>query len=259
MKPPDGASARIVPILLYHFVSPGEPPDSWTVSSRQLSHHLDLIKQLGAHTLRATEYAQACRETSLPDHPIVLITFDDAQSGVADIALPLLAERGLVATFFVTTDMVGTTGNVDRAALRAIDPDVMEIGSHTVSHVELDVIRRDHLREEVSDSRQRLEDIIGRPVTSFAYPHGYHRRLVCDAVKDAGYETAHAVRNALSYVGDDLYALARLTVRSHTPDELVARWLRGQGAPVAGPGESIATKTWRQARRLRNRTAHHGR
>lgn len=259
MESPEMAAIRVVPILLYHYVTAGKPLDPWTVSTDQLRHHLDLVAETGAHTFRATDYARACRTRSLPDGPIALITFDDAHSGVVDFALPLLAERAMVATLFVTAGMLGEAGNIDEKVLLAIDPAIMEVGSHTMSHAQLDIVRPARLREEIAGSRLRLEDLLGRPVTSLAYPHGYHRRLVCEAVHDAGYETAHAVRNALSYVGDNLYRLARLTVHSDTSDHLIGQWLIGQGAPVAAPGESRKTKAWRQARRLRGRPIERGR
>ena len=60
-----------------------------------------------------------------------------------------------------------------------------------------------------------LEQLLGRPVDTFAYPHGYHDAAVAkELVVAAGYRSATAVRNALSPADDDRFALARVTVTS---------------------------------------------
>jgi hypothetical protein len=69
-------------------------------------------------------------------------------------------------------------------------------------------------------------------------------------VVDAGYETAHAVKNALTYPGDDLFASARILVQPQHTDNDVARWLRGRGLPVAWRHERLRTKAARAYRRL---------
>ena len=59
------------------------------------------------------------------------------------------------------------------------------------------------------------------------------------------------MRNALHRPGGDPYAVARLMVSRETTSEDVALWLGGAGAPVAEPGESLATRGWRAYRRGR--------
>ena len=99
-----------------------------------------------------------------------------------------------------------------------------------------------------------MEAIVGRPVDSFAYPHGYHDRAVRKMVIDAGYTSAAAVRNALSHAQDDQFALARFTVMVTAPWSTLRKmsWLAGdrQGTP-----ERWRTSAWRQVRRFRSRKA----
>jgi len=244
-----GTQRRPVPVLLYHHVVSGEPEDPWTISAADLARHLDLVG--GMQTLTATDFARRCRGDDLPTGRLALITFDDAHAGVVDLALPMLAERGLSATFFVTSGFLGQPGNIDEATLAGLASATFEIGTHSVTHPELDTLPATAVRREIDQSRATVSSRIGEAVTAFSYPHGYHGRAVRQAVVEAGFETAHAVKNAISFVGDDLFAVARLTVLADTTEATISEWLHGEGAPLARSRESAKTKLWRQARRMR--------
>jgi hypothetical protein len=96
-----------------------------------------------------------------------------------------------------------------------------------------------------------LEGLLQAPVRSFAYPHGYSSEPVRRLVREAGFESACTVRNALSSIGDDPLAVARLTVRRTTSLTQIAAWLDGRGAPVAAHRELARTRAWRTYRRGR--------
>lgn len=154
----------------------------------------------------------------------VLLTFDDGFANNAVNVLPVLAEFGAPAVFFVSTQHVaaphcwlesavddakagwGDPGSVpaDLAAdfydgmsaeqlLTCADHPLITIGSHTVSHPLLTTLRDDGVRMELSESRRFLERTIDRPVELFAYPKGDYDRRVADAVSAAGYRAAFAL------------------------------------------------------------------
>src|SRR5438067_762086 len=57
--------------------------------------------------------------------------------------------------------------------IRVLEHDgLVEIGAHTVSHPWLAAIPLAEQRREMAQSKAELEEILGKPVTSFAYPHG---------------------------------------------------------------------------------------
>ena len=60
----------------------------------------------------------------------------------------------------------------DWKALRGLDPAVVTIGSHTLTHPILPKTTGEELEREVRDSRRRLESGLQRPVDIFAYPNG---------------------------------------------------------------------------------------
>ena len=92
----------------------------------------------------------------------------------------------------------------------------MTIGSHTVTHPNLPNAGMPAARQELTDSRARLEREIGAPVTMFSYPNGGAERYLTPevqrVVREAGYAAATTSRNAFARRDSDLYALERIEV-----------------------------------------------
>ena len=69
----------------------------------------------------------------------VSITFDDGFASTYTNALPVLTERGIKATVYVTTDFIGSPGYMTWDQVISLQNDYgWEIGSHTVTHAELE-------------------------------------------------------------------------------------------------------------------------
>ena len=52
------------------------------------------------------------------------------------------------------------------------DGGLIEIGAHTVNHPKLRLLSQAEQQQEISESKRRLEAVIGATVMSFAYPYG---------------------------------------------------------------------------------------
>jgi len=145
----------------------------------------------------------------------VEVTFDDAYENI-EAVLPRLTEIGVPVVVFVCTDfadrdgaplMVGELANAnqdDLEGLKTMNWDRLRdlagrgirIGSHTASHPHLVALEDDRLRAELVDSKQRLEDELGRPCPDLAYPYGEHDARVRAMAREAGYARGYAVGSA---------------------------------------------------------------
>ena len=74
---------------------------------------------------------------------------------------------------------------MDWAQLREVAEAGVEIGAHSVTHPDLRTLDGARLGEEVSACRKALEDGLGRPVSTFAYPFGFYDGRVKNAVREA--------------------------------------------------------------------------
>jgi peptidoglycan/xylan/chitin deacetylase (PgdA/CDA1 family) len=245
----------LIPVLLYHSVSDRPLSNgSWGVVSRaEFAAHVDAIKASGRRALDITTLASMLRgERRLPERPVA-ITFDDGYGDTYQ-AVELLLSRGLGSTVYVTTGQIGAPGWLSCAQVAELaELPGVEVGAHGVRHERLDELARRELVSELRVSKSRLEQLIGKRVDSFAYPHGAHDRRVRAAVIAEGYRSAAAVKNAVSHGGDDPFAIARFTVTAAASAERVVEVLEGNGVPSAWTRERLRTRVYRTARRQRRR------
>jgi peptidoglycan/xylan/chitin deacetylase (PgdA/CDA1 family) len=96
----------------------------------------------------------------------------------------------------------------------------VSFGSHTVSHPQLQFVSRKQQDDELRQSKEIIENKIGTPIQSFAYPFAFPEddrefvRQLRHNLQDSGYE--NGVSTMVGTVGpdDDTYFLKRLPVNS---------------------------------------------
>lgn len=189
-------------ILLYHHVLPegdaaglsAEDGLFFRHSPEAFRFHLEELRRRGYRFGSVEGLVRKIHDGIAEDDRSAFVTFDDGWRNQYEHALPILRARGIPATFFVTTDHLrkGVTcaKRMGPAELRALVDAGMTIGSHTRTHPDLVRLDDTRLEDELRGSRQDLEDLLGRPVTLFAYPGGSLSARVVRAVRRAGYEAA---------------------------------------------------------------------
>lgn len=216
-------SAAPVSVLFYHRVADSDPND-WTLACDQFRRHLDYCQR----TLNIVDLAEVQRRVRENDSPTaaVAITFDDGYQDNCDFALPLLIERQIPCTYFVTTSnilnqtpfphdqragrplAVNTVGQI-----RAASDAGIEIGCHTRSHVDFSCVDDPQvIREEIIEAKDELEQIIGKQVRYFAFPYGLPQQLTqlaIEAVHEAGFEGFCSAYGAYNLIGRDSFHVRR--------------------------------------------------
>jgi peptidoglycan/xylan/chitin deacetylase (PgdA/CDA1 family) len=236
-----------VPILLYHDVT-DSPSDPYAVTHAVFARHMALVAGSGRTTLTVDAYVDGLNAAGpLPERP-VLVTFDDGYPEFPRVVDAMAAASIEQATLYVTTGQADSPGRVRWSDLAAM-PESIQIGAHSRTHPQLDLLGAAELDDEVRGAKDDVEQHLGRACRSFAYPHGHHGRRVADVVKATGYSSAAAVKNALSHRRDDPFALARVTITATTTDGQVEELLAGRGAPVSWSRERLRTKAFRAYRR----------
>jgi peptidoglycan/xylan/chitin deacetylase (PgdA/CDA1 family) len=88
----------------------------------------------------------------------------------------------------------------------------VEIGAHSVTHPMLDALPLELQRSEIEQSKASLEELLGEPVTSFAYPHGAHTLETAALVRTAGYACACSTLAAAVSADADPHRLPRMHI-----------------------------------------------
>ncbi|WP_224392966.1 polysaccharide deacetylase family protein [Pseudonocardia sp. ICBG1293] len=207
-------------IWMYHSVDDySEDPYRVTVTPERFARQMAWLAARRLRGVGVAELLEARRHG--PARDLVGLTFDDGYRDFLHRAVPVLRRHGFTATVYVLSGRLGGTnawdvpGPVKRLMtadeVRATAAEGMEVASHGVAHVSLPAGDADGLRDEVGRSRAELADLVGGPVTGFAYPYGHVGHREIDAVRSAGYAHAAAIapheragRHALprTFVGD---------------------------------------------------------
>jgi peptidoglycan/xylan/chitin deacetylase (PgdA/CDA1 family) len=112
-----------------------------------------------------------------------VLTYDDGPTpDITDRLLPVLAEVGATATFFVLLTRVRASLGLLHEVLAAGH----EIGLHGPDHRRLTTLDAATLPARFRDAKAELEDLTARPVRWFRPPYGSQNRASWEAVRDAG-------------------------------------------------------------------------
>jgi peptidoglycan/xylan/chitin deacetylase (PgdA/CDA1 family) len=139
----------------------------------------------------------------------VVVTFDDAWADYHANALGPLVEHAIPSTMYVPSRLLDTPGHLTRAQLREIAGTGVRIGAHSRTHADLPRCSDAELERQIRGSREDLEDLLGEPVTRFAYPGGRHDARVRAAIAAAGFHSAVLAARGWARAGQDRYQIPR--------------------------------------------------
>lgn len=213
--------ARRPVILMYHSITraQGRSGWPWSVTLKDFRQQMQLLREFGWTTVHVNDISHPER---LPERTVA-VTFDD---GYRDnmAACEVLLDEGLTATWFVVSGDVGKQASwqdsgapperplLSSGQLLDMKAQGFEIGAHGKSHRCLIQLDDAAMEEEVSDSKQSLEDMLGCEVSSFAYPYGDHDDRVVAAVANAGYRQACTCITGWALKNTGLLRLRRIPV-----------------------------------------------
>jgi peptidoglycan/xylan/chitin deacetylase (PgdA/CDA1 family) len=116
-----------------------------------------------------------------------LLTFDDGNSSDYEIVFPALKDAGIKAVFFLITGKVGLPGYLSWEQVREMRRHGMEFGSHGLNHSKMTSLNKAQALDELTSSRQDIEDHLGEAVTTFSFPYGDYGVDLIELTVSAGY------------------------------------------------------------------------
>ena len=186
-----------IPALMYHSISeqsPGWPADL-CVKPAVFEEHLQFLKERGYNVVTARQ-AMILLKSGQNVMNTVILTFDDGYEDNYTQAFPLLKKYGFRGNFFVIGKNVGKTFNqngiikyMSFAQMKEMHQQGMEIGSHTMSHDPLAVIKPNFLPWEIYQPLNLFHEQMGFWISGIAFPNGsYNEAVVAEIRKYVKYE-----------------------------------------------------------------------
>ena len=89
-----------------------------------------------------------------------------------------------------------------------------EIGGHGLSHTVLTKFDNGDRFDDIVDGKEYLEEIIAKPVTSFAVPRGWYNDAVIETVKQVGFREMRTMKQGATELPKDSFVVP-ITVHFH--------------------------------------------
>jgi peptidoglycan/xylan/chitin deacetylase (PgdA/CDA1 family) len=166
----------------------------------------------------------------------VLISFDDGYRDNLENAAPILKRYGYPAVLFAPIGYLGGSRplphdehlavrgvrnrTLDWSDLADLEQAGIRIESHGIGHRPLADLEVDEAAREITLSKLRLEEALGRPVQAFAYVKGseaHYRPVHLSLLKQAGYDIAFTSISGGNGPQSDPLQLHRYNVEPYPP------------------------------------------
>ena len=253
------AARPTVVILMYHSIASNATSSFANLTVDPLLFE-DQLVALRERSIEVISFRQVPAALAAGRRAAV-ITLDDGLADAGDTAAPALQRQGLPATLFVPTAFIGSNASwlsgddgkrpmLSWPAISELAQAGFEIGSHGKFHLAADVNSFKLIKEDAVASKADLEQHLGRPAVSFAYPFGYQTRRARQAVRDAGFTQACAVGDLPAQAGDDRWALPRLPVSNEVTPEMLLAMIQWQPTTVCRRWAQLKQVIWRTGRQL---------
>ena len=216
--------------LMYHEIeSPGRPLCQgapgyvrYVVREKDFRAQMEHLKHNG---WRGVEVGEALKF----DPSTAALTFDDGCATDLLVAAPILREIGFGATFYITAGFLGKPGYLTQAQLRELSSLGFQIGCHSMTHAYLSDLDEAGLRREIIDSKNQLEQLIGKPVEHFSCPGGRYNQRAIAMVRNAGYRTLATSNSRTNSADTDCFELGRVPVMRETTLRDFESYCHGRG------------------------------
>ncbi len=192
---PAGRQVIHVPILEYHYIRVNPNPRdrlgyNLSVTPDDFAAQMDWLRSSDFHPIDLGDLRAYFQEGApLPSRPVVL-TFDDGYEDFYTTAFPVLQAHEFKAVTYVVPGFLNRSGYMTTDQVQVVDESGIEVGAHTMHHVNLTKASAAELVLEVKGSRTVLEEMVGHPVLDFCYPSGQFNATVVAATQQGGFQSA---------------------------------------------------------------------
>ncbi|WP_035669045.1 polysaccharide deacetylase family protein [Flavobacterium sp. 83] len=209
-------SKKEVPILCYHNIkelsaNAGEMTKTYTVTPANFAQQMKALSDEGYHSILPDQlYEYLVHDAPLPANPI-MITFDDTRGEQYSLGATEMKKYGFKGVFFVMTVSINRPNYLTKEQIKSLSDSGNTVAAHTWDHHMVTKYAGEDWETQLVKPKKKLEDIIGKPVTYFAYPFGLWNKEAIPQIKKSGYQMAFILSTKRDSI-DPLYTIRRIIV-----------------------------------------------
>lgn len=193
-----------ISILLYHQVN--KAPKKHTnldcfCTTKQFNEQMKFLKDSEYQIVTLEQAIEIANDKKENSGKYIVLTFDDGCDSFYEYVYPILHHYGFSSIIYPVAGYLGkgaTWGGNKKRGFKILSKSRLielnqlgnEIGAHTMDHVKLAQVRPDEAELQIKRSKDYLEQLLGKSINSFAYPHGEYNSGIIRMVQEAGFKNA---------------------------------------------------------------------
>ena len=212
------ANENSVAVFVYHRFGENNYP-STNVKMSQFKKHLEELTKNNYNVVSTGEIVDALiNNKDLPEKTVAL-TIDDAFFSIYKRAWPLLKEKKLPFTIFVSTEPVKSNSKnyMNWEQIKEMDSHGVTIGHHTRNHLHLVTKEKEKIISEIEEANNDFLKNLGYVPDIFAYPYGEYSSEVKQITKSY-FKAAFGQQSGGIYNGIDIFELPRYSLNEQYGD-----------------------------------------
>jgi peptidoglycan/xylan/chitin deacetylase (PgdA/CDA1 family) len=189
-------------VLMYHHIGPvtDEKERKYFISKEIFSQQIDLMIEKGFQPISLSQLETAYEKKGKLPNRSVMITLDDGWEDNYIYAFPVIKEKKVPVTIFLSTAQIGVEKEILnwQQIEEMADSGLVEFASHGANHKRLRDLNDEEVLSELTESKTTIEEKFGKTVKSFCYPYGAVDRRVRKLVFKAGYTIDFGTRKGMN-------------------------------------------------------------
>lgn len=153
-----------------------------------------------------------------------LLTFDDGLESTFKFISPFLSSKKIPHIIFIPTGYFNKIPDwhidsmekkinekvISKEELQSFDFSFCIIGSHTVTHRKLTLLKNGAVFKELQDSKQTLENILKTKIYYLSFPYGVYDENIISIAHKVGYKKVFSIEHEFVDEGWEGYKLGRI-------------------------------------------------
>ncbi len=199
-----------VPVLCYHHIQNARLSE-YMVLPAKFAEQMQAFADSGYQTILPDQlYNYLAYGKPLPPKPF-MITFDDTDAEQFTIGYTEMKKHNFKGVFFIMNISIGRKRYMSKEQLKQLSDEGHVIAGHTWDHHMVTKYNDSDWNIQLTEAKQKLQSITGKPVDYFAYPFGLWNAAAIPALQQRNIKMAFQL-SAKQDTLQPLYTVRRMIV-----------------------------------------------